>query len=212
MLRSVTTACLPHHTLPQNVGGPAQRWPNKASWPPEKLGGRLGPGSHKPSQSEPVEPAGVRTGSRGLDGGGFLAICRGAEASHAAYGGSRGSPRGQDSWHAGSLLPQGQGLAGHPDLGAGLGSERGLRFWEKSSTWRPQRRGQVRDAGTNRKAVPKHGPSCPSPALTATCWPLPHDASKSGLPHLADLLCPHDLGSPGSAGRQEKETTHPHWL
>lgn len=75
MLRSVTTACLPLHTLPQNAGGLAQRWPNKPSWPPEKLGAGWETRTGQP-QTLPIGASGTgwganwlqRPGRRGLLG------------------------------------------------------------------------------------------------------------------------------------------------
>ena len=58
--------------------------------------------------------------------------------------------------------------------------------------------------------MPKHGPSAPPPpslppaGLSLT---MPQSQVLRLAPHLVDLLCPHDLGNPGSAGRREGD--HP---
>lgn len=144
-----------HTTLPpRTFGGLAHRWPNKPSWPPGKLGAEweirpgaatdLSLGSQRDKLGCEQAPGAGAEGLAWPSAGGWNPARQHMVAAKGALG-------TKDGREAGSLLQQQWGLVGHAALGAGLGSEHRLSFWEKSSTSRPQRRGQLGDVGATGK-------------------------------------------------------------
>ena len=124
------------------------------------LGGRARLGSHRPSPTcSQRDLAGVQTGSRGWCGQ-ALAIGRARQSlARQHMVAATGGAGAEDNGDAGDLLQQGWGPRGHTPLTLGSGSELRPSFWRRSSTPRPQTRGQIRHLGTNRKALSGH-PHC----------------------------------------------------
>lgn len=132
----------PHHATPDGRGL-SHRQPNKPSTPSRKLVAPRACGASGPWLGMLMGPRGWCSQATWPSAGQSRA--RQLVAAAAGAPGTEGSPGSR------SLLQPGWGAQVVLPLVRGSGSEYRLSFWRRSSTPRPQMRGQIRPTGTNGK-------------------------------------------------------------
>lgn len=163
---------------------------------------------------EPVGPGRGANRLRGLARRGLLGHLLGAGAWPGSIWWQPREPLGPRTARMQEACGRAGGSQVTLPLVLGSGAEHRLSFWGKSTTLRPQRRGQVRDVGTNRRVVP-YSPPVPSlpptvegsggdPAeLVPPLSILQHQWPPGDLPCLVDLLPSHECRGPrGDKGRR----------